>query len=277
MHVVLRPQPWNRVSQAAGYALWALQLACFVRCQLTEVPRLDATWQEHAAAGLEPSERCPRTGLQVPPRARFVRSAGRIILGFDHYCIWLGTPVGAHNRKHFLLFVFYSATFCAMGSVHSIYELTYAMPVRQRQPPFPWLMRTPKENVAIRLAQQSATWKEFGQHSMYGAKFGILERIEWFSLVLGKGGLYAWMVYVSTFANVVGAVLLIGFGSHHLYMVLRNETSLQSGPSAYDLGYTRNWQQVFGQRAWLWALPVDGHGQARGYNYPLKSQQGHAE
>ena len=164
-----------------------------------------------------------------------------------------------------------------MGSVHSLYELTYAMPVRQRQPPFQWLTRTPKENVAIRLASASATWSEYSKHMLYGAKFGVLERIEWFSRLFEKGGYYAWMVYVSAFANVVGAVLLIGFGGFHVYLVLNNLTALQTGPSAYDLGYAQNWRQVFGQRAWLWALPVDGHGQARGYSYPLKSSQKHTE
>ena len=55
----------------------------------------------------------------------------------DHYCHWLGTPVGFGNRKLFILFCGYSAIFCAMGSAHSIYELTYSAPRRLGLAPLP--------------------------------------------------------------------------------------------------------------------------------------------
>ena len=60
------------------------------------------------------------------------------VLACSQHCFWLGTPIGLHNRKYFVLFVTYSAIFCLMGSVHSWYELSYAMPLRLGYPPFPW-------------------------------------------------------------------------------------------------------------------------------------------
>ena len=39
--------------------------------------------------------------------------------------------VGTHNRKYFVLFVCYSAIFCLVGTAHSMYELTHALPMRQ--------------------------------------------------------------------------------------------------------------------------------------------------
>ena len=94
VHVVMRPIPWNAVSQLVGYSLWALQLACFFRCQLTPVPQVDDAWLARAAAGLEAATVCHRTGQLLPPRARYVRHSGHVVLGFDHYCFWLGSPVG---------------------------------------------------------------------------------------------------------------------------------------------------------------------------------------
>ena len=38
VHALWRPVAWNLWSQTAGYALWALQLACFFRCQLVAAP-----------------------------------------------------------------------------------------------------------------------------------------------------------------------------------------------------------------------------------------------
>ena len=115
---------------------------------------------------------------------------------------------------------------------------------------------------------------EFAQHAAYSFKFAIVERIEWFSEVFDKGGLYAWMVYVSVFSNVLGAAFLTGFGGYCLVQVLRNQTMLDTdGSSPYDVGPSQNWRQVFGQRRWLWPLPVNSSGQSRGYDYPRKSEK----
>ena len=54
------------------------------------------------------------------------------------HCFWLGTAIGLHNRKYFVLFVTYSAVFCVMGSAHSWYELVHALPLRLGHSPFPW-------------------------------------------------------------------------------------------------------------------------------------------
>jgi len=119
VHVIFRPEPWNAVSVASGYALWAVQLVSLARCQLTDPGSVSDEWEAQAKAGVVPSTACKRSGRLLPPRARYVRRAGRVIVGFDHYCFWLGTPIGFRNRKFFILFVLYSALFCAMGSLHS--------------------------------------------------------------------------------------------------------------------------------------------------------------
>ena len=115
VHVLIRPEPWNPASVAFGYALWALQLVCFAQLQLADAGGIPAGWDELAAAGVVPTSVCERTGRLVPPRARYCRRAGGVVLGLDHYCHWIGTPIGFGNRKLFVLFIGYSAFFCFVG------------------------------------------------------------------------------------------------------------------------------------------------------------------
>ena len=142
VNVVLRPEPWNAASVATGYALWAVQAACFVRLQLGDPGSAPAEWDALAADGSEQADLCTRTGRLVPMRARYCRRAGAVVLGLDHYCHWLGTPVGFGNRKLFILFVGYSAIFCAMGCAHSVHELLWATPARLDMPSLPAALRS---------------------------------------------------------------------------------------------------------------------------------------
>ena len=38
----------------------------------------------------------------MPPGGLYVRRAGgSVILGFDHYCFWIGAPIGLRNRRQY--------------------------------------------------------------------------------------------------------------------------------------------------------------------------------
>ena len=92
VHVIFRPEPWNAASVASGYAVWAVQLVSLAQCQLTDPGSVSDEWEAQAKAGAVPSTACKRSGHLLPPRARYVRRAGRVIVGFDHFCFWLGPP-----------------------------------------------------------------------------------------------------------------------------------------------------------------------------------------
>ena len=62
-------------------------------------------------------------------------------------------------------------------------------------------------------------------------------------------------------------LILLLFGLWHLYLALRNRTTLAGrGPThaqpedeaVYDLGALNNLRQIFGSSCWLWLLPVAG-------------------
>ena len=144
VHVVLRPVPWNPTSVAIGYALWAIQLWCFAAVQLVDPGRLPSDWERLAQGGAEEATVCKRSGLLLPPRGRYVRRAGGVVLGLDHFCHWLGTPVGYRNRKLFILFISYSTVFCLMGSAHSMCAAAATLPSRRVDAAaLPLLLRPP--------------------------------------------------------------------------------------------------------------------------------------
>ena len=221
VHVTLRPAPWNLVSQTVGYVLWALQLACFFRCQLVPPTEIPDDWRDRAAAGLTESTVCPRTGQLLPPRARHVRRAGAVILGFDHYCFWLGTAIGLHNRKYFVLFVCWSAVFCLVGAAHSLFELTHALPLRLALAPFPWgNVQPPPWDGAfssgfalLRALLTSHSWLSV-EWLIGGAKY----RFDWLLFVLehsaqSNGSLYTYCLFASATLNPLAAILL-AFGGY---------------------------------------------------------------
>ena len=277
VHVILRPAPWNVASQAVGYLLWALQLACFFRCQLVPPPEISDEWRDRAAAGLEEATTCPRTGQLLPPRARHLRRSGAVILGFDHYCFWLGTPIGLHNRKYFVLFVCWSAVFCFMGTAHSLFELTYALPLRLALAPFPWRNEQPlpvdgadtSGNLALVLAVlTSHSWLVLGWLAG-GAKY----RIDWLVDVFqhsaqANGALYTTGLFASAVINPLVAIILAvgGYQQAHtspastpplvasltlttlkehpplalqICCVLTNSTTLDADDDRYNVGYSQ--------------------------------------
>jgi hypothetical protein len=48
-----------------------------------------------------------------PPRAHHCSLCERCILRMDHHCIWLGTCIGEHNYKSFILILVYAMALCA--------------------------------------------------------------------------------------------------------------------------------------------------------------------
>jgi palmitoyltransferase len=47
-----------------------------------------------------------------PDRAHHCSSSGRCVLKMDHFCPWVGGPVGENNLKFFIQFTGYTALYC---------------------------------------------------------------------------------------------------------------------------------------------------------------------
>lgn len=257
VHVVLRPTPWNAYSTAVGYSLWALQLWTLARCQGIDAGPVSVAWLQRARHGQESHTLCERSGMMLPPRALYIRRIGAVVLGCDHYCGWLGTPIGYRNRKFFVLFVVYSFVFIVIGAAHSIYAFLLLLPPRVPLPLWDALAQR-------RLG--AALWE--GGAAMH---LGFAQ----FLLLLGRKAREGELAYTlglacTVVANLVGTFLLGFTALEHVMLVARNRTVLSPRDSRYDVGLRANLAQVFGANPLLWLLPVVGGGPVSdGVHYPL--------
>ena len=64
------------------------------------------------------------------------------------------------------------------------------------------------------------------------------------------------------------------FGGWHVYMVLRNRTTVEPDEKKYDVGLVANVRQVMGRDAALWLLPLEGAGPTvDGIHWPLNPRR----
>lgn len=204
-------------------------------------------------AAAEDAEACKKSGRVLPPRARHVH--GELVLGFDHYCSWLGVPIGLHNRRFFVQYLLYSALLCAFAG-----SLAAA-------------------NVAHRAGGAS-----LGREAALGARFAtVLSFVSpaFAALMRSRGHLLESELVIQVYAAAldgVGAAVLGGFGGYHLWLVRHNATTLDPADRRFDLGARRNWRQVFGAKRAAWVLPLwaDGPG-CDGVAYPRRAARALSE
>ena len=56
------------------------------------------------APGSQRKRDCPVCG-EAPPRSKHCRISGTCVDRYDHFCVWVGRAIGAHNRRPFVLFL----------------------------------------------------------------------------------------------------------------------------------------------------------------------------
>ena len=204
-----------------GLFCWGL-----FRTQCTHPGLVPANWLEHAAPSSTPHFLCDRSGLRLPLRAQFVARTGEAYLLFDHYCFWLGAPIGLRNRRHFVLFLTYGTMLCAYGSIATGKAGLLLHHTRD-----------PLTVVGISLAKR--LW-----HARDSTELRVLAYL-----------------FMSIF-DVIATIILGIFAGYHWYMAARNRTSLSSG-NTYDLGSMKlNLENIFGRPSWAWVLPLQ-HGGPR--------------
>jgi len=113
-------------------ALIVLQLSSYVQACIIDPGTVD----EELNAWLEreyPEEslpRCKTSGFKKPPRSHFDNVSQRLVLNMDHFCPWVGNTIGFHNRKFFILLLFYttlSALFLVLTTLPQIVDCSAYM------------------------------------------------------------------------------------------------------------------------------------------------------
>lgn len=284
---VLRPQQeaWHTASYPVGYVGLALQALAFYRCRYTNPGTVSAKWEADARAGLVEASICMRSGQLVPPRGLYVRRyGGRVVLGFDHYCFWLGAPVGLYNRRHFILFILYTAAMAAIAAVHLGHELLVALPARLGH----------DRAAMVRLAAQPdaalSEWRKHGLEMLaapslmeawaatdgrvawaaWPLQAGLVWTLEYLAAAFAHGRLRYLMLVAATLVTDVASAVLVGNQVvFHMLLVRRGRTTLNPDDDSYDAGHRLNWEQVFGPSRLLWMLPLQSTAPTcDGYTWP---------
>lgn len=284
---VLRPlqEQWHPLSVLVGYAGLMLQAVSFYRVRYTDPGTVTDEWLAAAAAGKVPASVCPRSGKLVPPRGLFVRRAGEsVILGFDHYCFWIGAPIGLRNRRHFIHFTMWTAVMAIVASAHLVYELGVALPARLRlhetmvalaagpETLSAWRRRglqllTEPSAMAGWSAQEAEDWQQ-----LFGPEWVAVPFIWGMELCAAaytqRRLRYLTLLLLALAVDAVSAVVMGYQVLWHLHLVLTGRTSLADDDDSYDAGRRKNWEHVFGTTR-LWPLPLKAGGPTcDGFTWP---------
>ena len=273
VHGLLRPVVHHPAMWVLGHAVLFLQLGCYLRCQLTHPGTITKEWQSAAAAGDEEHETCKRTGLLLPPRSRYVGKAGCIVLGFDHHCFWLGTPIGLRNRRFFVSFLWWSVGLVLFGLSLVLYDVWAFLPAH---------MAASLDAKGVDIEERRRHMhRAFGGHVGHafgggGANFAdaMLGRNVFTSMVWDSPGIMEMalagadvsVVYITLLMGVGAldftALILLGiFATWQTSLVRHNRTTLDSSDE-FDVGTSANWRQVMGNSRLAWFLPILGDGPA---------------
>jgi len=243
IHMVVRETAWSTPVVIAGHAITAVQMVAFFQCVHTHPGSPPPGWGT-AAQPTGYWTTCVVEGVPLPPRAFYVRRLGEAILGFDHFCWWLGVPVGWRNRKFFVQFVLWSSVLSGFALVLTLRDLVQVVPG------FEFLGGKPMHVDHHKLNALMAA-SPVGQPlpmMLIGLAMSELSSAEL---------IHAGCLYLLVGCDAVACALLGGFGAYHVYLILHNRTSMEPpGEGVYQLSRGENWRQVMGRKWRLWLLPL---------------------
>ena len=157
-----------------------------------------------------------------PERCHHCSRCKRCILGMDHHCPWLGVCIGFRNRKFFLLLLIYTV-------IAILLLLGFNLPMVIK------IIKFISVNKVIIFKNQIFQFKSI--------------------LIL--------IIYVGCF---IFLFLIGNFLKFHLILLFNNNTTLEHLRAIKDktpitkefnMGYSENFVQVFGNKKILWFFPVD--------------------
>lgn len=221
---------------------------CSVLMDAGTPPEYDAAVAD-AGLRLEEAEdlpkQCPRCTRVKPARCHHCSVCRRCVMKMDHHCPWINNCVGHRNYRHFCLFLLFLSMTCLFG------VMAFAVP--------------------------------YADSLVFGGFRAFRRR-------LPREGRQSILTSAMICISIIVALAILG--GFHVYLVLSNQTTIefqinwnrraiarQCGEhyrNPYDLGRTRNFQQVFGPNPmWgvKWMLPYLSRAPTGdGMDYPSMSR-----
>jgi hypothetical protein len=248
--------------------------ACFAAVQ-TAHHAPSSLWLDSASKGLVESSVCKRSARLLPPRAAYCRRTDEVVVGLDHYCAWVGNPIGSRNRKAFLLYLCYSTALCLIGAVQvAQIVVPKLLELRRVLSEFLSAQKMAQEDQSSS-SSSSAELPDFlgspspSEHELavQAAQARLLATLSQFD-ALGDGARVVLFI-----ADVVATVLLFGLARWQVYLAMGNRTTIAPNDDAYDLGNRwLNLQQIFGTQPLLWGVPIN-NGVGDGLSWPRQKQE----
>lgn len=253
-HAVWRSPPWSVGVFASSHLLLALFALSWWQVTFSRAQGPPQAWYD----SVNPiTEVCKRTGVSLPPRARLWDD--ELVLGFDHFCGWLGVPIGLHNRKFFVLLLLYGSLLTAVGGSLSLHD---------------YLVKSSATPLLPSAGGRGGG--EDGHPSLMSSVMVFVSpALFLYSLYSGAGQLRQLSLEVyTTLFDMATCVVLFVFLVYHVRLVLRNGTTIDPITSRWDVGRRANWEQVFGHKAIWWLVPLRGSGPTvDGVNWPERLER----
>jgi len=192
-------------------------LLTFYQCIMTDPGLVPPNWGFYMGDETKRRRYCKMCNVWKPDRTHHCSICNRCILNMDHHCPWINNCVGFYNRKFFIQLLSYAYTTIIIVVLTSVYDVSVH---------FMGMMRYSSGETSTSYMVTSA----------------IIVLVFSFSVLL-----------LCTLTN---------FFKFHLKLVLENYTTIENlereegAKSKFDIGRSRNWEQVFGSNPWLWWLPM---------------------
>lgn len=179
---------------------------------------------------------CSKTNQAKPPRSHYDQVSKSLVLCLDHYCPWMFNAIGYFNYRYFVNFLVFVFTAMMYGAFISYRPFVNSSgPLYRHQ-----LMQFRKTGVWTRIHPYTPITSERLPLSLgfmlclaVGVAVGVL------------GGFHIYLVF--------SGQTTIEFHGNFVRKS-RAKTSGQKYRNPYDMGWKRNWQQVYGEYNGRWSM-----------------------
>jgi len=203
---------------------------------------------------------CTKTKQPKPPRSHYDHVSKSLVLCLDHYCPWMFNAIGYFNYRYFVNFLIFVFTGMMYGAF-----ISYR--------PF-----------------ANSTGKEYREQFAHYRKTGVWEHMHPYTPI-GSERMPLSVGFMLCLA--VGAAVAF-LGGFHIHLLLSGQTTIefhgnfvnrrkakrlgQKYRNPYDMGWRRNWQQVYGDyndtKSVLMAILVPSRREPHFLPIPIGVEQG---
>ncbi|THV53571.1 hypothetical protein BGAL_0047g00230 [Botrytis galanthina] len=198
---------------------------------------------------------CKKCQARKPDRTHHCSTCGICVLKMDHHCPWLATCVGLRNYKAFLLFLIYTTLFCflcfAVSGTWVWREILSDGEYTDSLLPVNYVMLVVISGI-IGLVLAGFTGWHILLSSRGQTTIECLEKTRYLS-PLRKTMQHQHIPEDQAHGSYEQLERARARDRYEEYL---DEQDSEKLPSAFDLGWRRNFKHLFGPKALLWAVPI---------------------